>query len=87
MMLRIQDQYGRDAIQRFFEIFQPPTGFDVSLLEGIQPATQNQKHTAFVAAWSVAVQSDLRSLFSEWNHPIDDTYFNEVYRELSEMLE
>ena len=87
MMLRIQDQYGRDAVRRFFEIFQPPTGLDVSLLEEIQPITQNQKHTAFVAAWSVAVQSDLRSLFSEWNYPIDNTYFSEVYSELSETLE
>jgi hypothetical protein len=87
MMLRIQDQYGRDAVKRFFEAFQPPTGFDVSLLEEIQPTTQDQKHTAFVAAWSVAVQSDLRPLFSEWNYPIDDTYFSEVYSELSEMLE
>lgn len=87
MMLRIQDQYGRDAVARFFELFQPPTRFDVSLLEEIQPTTQNQKHTVFVAAWSVAVQSDLRSLFSEWNYPIDNTYFSEVYSELSGVLE
>ena len=88
MMLRIQDTYGREAIRRFFELFHPPTELmDMSLLTTIQPTNQDQKHTAFVAAWSAAVKSDLRPLFSEWNYPIDNTYFDKVYSELSEILE
>ena len=85
-MLKIQEQYGRDAVKRFFEIFKPVTGLDVSLLEKIQPTNQDQKHTSFVAAWSVATNSDLRPLFYRWNYPIDEAYYANILPKLSGML-
>ncbi len=83
IMLKIQDQEGKDVVRRFFDLFNSPTGLDFSALDKIQPTTQNQKHTAFVAAWSVAANKDLRPLFKQWNYPIDDAYFNRVLPELS----
>ena len=79
MMLRIQEMYGRRATKKFFDIFKPPEELiDAKTLQLLQPLTNDQKHTMFVAAWSVATGSDQRTLFYGWNYPIDETYYAKV---------
>ena len=87
MILRIQGTYGRGVVENFFKIFQPPEELlTPSLLLKIQPLNQNQKHTAFAAAWSVAAGGDLRPLFYGWNYPIDEAYYTKIYPELATLL-
>jgi hypothetical protein len=88
MILRIEEEYGRETVIRFFKVFQPAQDLvDVHVLKEIQPTNQNQKHTMFVVVWSIAAKTDLRPLFREWNFPIDEDYYSKVYPEIKEYLE
>jgi hypothetical protein len=71
--------YGWGVYKRFYKVFLPTS-------TGLPPVNANKGDTFFVAALSAATGSDLRAQFKEWNFPVDDVYYNQVYPTLVEII-
>jgi len=68
--------YGWEVYKRFYKIF---------LSKNIEVSHEKQD-TFFVAALSSATGNDLRNLFKKWNFPINDLYFEDIYRRLNSIF-
>ena len=82
MMATIVDNYdGYDTLYRFFSVFLPS---DVPLPFNID--SDARQATFFVAAMSAADETNLRPLFREWGFPLDDTYYDQIYPQVEQMV-
>lgn len=71
-----------DVIKRFFRIYWP----DVPMSLFTSADTKDKKHTFFVASISAAVGRDLRNDFRAWSFPVDDNYFDKIYKKMNIIL-
>ncbi|MFC1768194.1 hypothetical protein ACFLZX_00390 [Nanoarchaeota archaeon] len=79
MIVRIEENFGRNTIENFFKLFQKDYKFiDPPVINQIRPNTLEETHTMWVLLWSLAAEQDLRPFFQQWNYPIQEEYYNRV---------
>jgi len=77
----ICSRYGYESLYRFYSLFLPrdiPFNFTVD--------SEAKQATLFVAALSAAVKNDLRWQFVSWGFPIDNAFYEEIIREVAELV-
>ena len=76
MCLRLGDRYGWEKFPVFFRIFLKSDVNDQIL--NLAGGDDTKRTTIFIAAFSVAVDDDLREQFRKWNIPLDDQYYQAI---------
>jgi len=84
MCLRLGDRYGWEKFPVFFRIFlKSDVNDQIFELAGDD---DTKRTTIFIAAFSAAVDDDLREQFREWNIPLDDQYYQAILPLVEESL-
>ncbi|MBU0466067.1 MAG: hypothetical protein KJ718_03570 [Nanoarchaeota archaeon] len=73
IFLQLAEEFSWEIYPRFYKVFLPEFQSDYA------PVEIGQGETFFIAALSAAAGQDLRPQFREWNFPINEDYFDQIY--------